>query len=645
MSRPKPPSKADADKTKAELQAELVTLRLKLHELENDVVCSGSSVDRGALLDELAELKRNEALLDGILDTAGDVIISIDEEQHITRFNRGAQQTFGYRPDEVIGQPLEVLLPEQHREAHRKHVRNFRAGSSDGRMMNERADIVGRRRDGTNFPARASISRVEQDGEIALTVFLHDISDIRDTERLVQRSRNELAHVARIGLMGEISASLAHELNQPLAAILTNAQVLRRQIDAGPGNLAAAEEASTDLIDDARRAGEVVRRLRALLKPGERKFELLQLNDVVADVRNILASEIIIRQVTVEEDLAPDLPMVSGDRIQLQQTLLNFFANAFDSFEQEKPADRRVRVRTSRPRSDSVELCVTDTGSGFARGDYKRLFEPFQTTKRDGMGMGLAICRTIINEHSGRLWAENNPDRGASFYFSLPIASSVASVSQAIGLQCETAAPPTGGTVFIVDDDPSVRKALGRLALSAGYATETFATAQEFLRREPYGGIGCMVVDHHMPGESGLDLQEKLSLRGYSMPIIFITGSGSASCGIQAMKQGALDVLAKPVDDVLLLKAIEHALEVDTVARKRYERRKDAEEKYRRLSPREAEIMELVVKGYRNKQIAYELGISEKTVKVHRGKVMEKFEAKSLAHLVRVSEIIAGDAR
>jgi FixJ family two-component response regulator len=178
---------------------------------------------------------------------------------------------------------------------------------------------------------------------------------------------------------------------------------------------------------------------------------------------------------------------------------------------------------------------------------------------------------------------------------------------------------------------------------SAGYAVEAFGSAQAFLQREPYDGIGCMIVDLHMPGETGLDLQATLNTRDHTMPIVFITGAGSTAAGVLAMKQGAMDFLSKPVDDQELLGIIVRAVEIDEQARIQVARHARAAGKLARLTAREAEVMSLVVKGLLNKQIANALGISEKTVKVHRGHVMQKVEVRSVAELVRLSEITAAD--
>jgi FixJ family two-component response regulator len=442
--------------------------------------------------------------------------------------------------------------------------------------------------------------------------------------------------------LGEISASLAHELNQPLAAILSNAQVLKRQIDAAPTRLDEADEIISDVIHDVRRAGEVVKRLRALLKPGKQKIEVVDLNQIVTETKDLLNSEMVIRQVASTMELAPGLPAVSCDRIQLQQVLLNFLTNAFDAMDGLEPADRQLLIRTSQVGPTAVEVCVKDSGVGFKGESYQRLCEPFYTTKESGMGMGLAISRTILEAHGGRLWAENNRGPGAAFHFTVPVADASAVPKHEHEHEHEHKEDQSDvATVFIVDDDPSFRKAMGRLIGSAGYAIETFASAQAFLQREQFDGAGCLVVDLHMPGETGLELQTTLNTRNYTMPIIFITGAGNTSSGVRAMKQGAVDFLSKPVDDEVLLRAVAHAVETDKQARSRYAQHVAAKEKIARLTAREVEIMALVVKGMRNKQIADTLGISEKTVKAHRGHVMEKVEAGSVANLVRISEIAA----
>jgi FixJ family two-component response regulator len=193
-------------------------------------------------------------------------------------------------------------------------------------------------------------------------------------------------------------------------------------------------------------------------------------------------------------------------------------------------------------------------------------------------------------------------------------------------------------TVFIIDDDASVRKSLSRLLRSASYTTETFASAEEFLAREHFNGIGCLLLDVQMPGLSGMDLQEELNKADYHMPIIFITGHGDIPMSVEAMKKGAVDFLTKPFDDKELLQAVEKAIEKDTFTRAEYEETLDIRKRVELLTSRELEILRYVITGMLNKQIALKLDIAEKTVKVHRGRIMEKLRVDSVADLVRLAE-------
>lgn len=193
-------------------------------------------------------------------------------------------------------------------------------------------------------------------------------------------------------------------------------------------------------------------------------------------------------------------------------------------------------------------------------------------------------------------------------------------------------------TIFVIDDDASIRKSLSRLLRSAGYTAETFSSAEEFLRRTHFDGVGCILLDVKMPGLSGMDLQEELNKADYHMPIVFITGHGDIPMSVEAMKKGAVDFLTKPFDDEELLQALRAAIEKDRNARAEYTEVHGIRRRIELLTPREDEIFRYVVTGMLNKQIALELGIAEKTVKVHRGRVMEKLGVNSVAELVRLAE-------
>lgn len=236
-----------------------------------------------------------------------------------------------------------------------------------------------------------------------------------------RRRREELAHMTRVTTMGELAASLAHEINQPLAAILSNTQAAQRMLDAGAVSLEEIREILVDIAADDQRAGEVIRRMRALLRKGESSPVAIDVNELVDEVVGLVRGEIILQNVSLTLDLAPGRLPVHGDRVQLQQVLLNLMMNALDAMKELSVGNRLVLVRTARnPRERSVQVSVQDTGVGVPPESLEQIFEPFHTTKPHGLGLGLAICRSIIQSHGGRIGSSNNTDRGATFWFTLP---------------------------------------------------------------------------------------------------------------------------------------------------------------------------------------------------------------------------------
>ena len=249
-----------------------------------------------------------------------------------------------------------------------------------------------------------------------------DITRRKQAELQVQQQRDELAHISRVAMLGELSGSLAHELNQPLTAILSNAQAAQRFLARDPSNVEQVQEILTDIVADNRRAGEVIQRLRRLFQKGEVERQPLDLNELVREVVRLVQSEVMSKGMELRTELAPDLPPVVGDRVQLQQVLLNLVANASHAMMGAAPADRQLVVRTGYSAGEGLRVSVTDRGCGIPAGDLTRIFEAFYTTRPEGMGFGLAVSRTIIAAHQWKIWAENNADRGASFHFTLPAA-------------------------------------------------------------------------------------------------------------------------------------------------------------------------------------------------------------------------------
>jgi PAS domain S-box-containing protein len=254
-----------------------------------------------------------------------------------------------------------------------------------------------------------------------------DVTRRKTAEAEVLRRQSELAHLSRVTMLGELSGSLAHELNQPLTAILSNAQAAQRLLGRGGIGPEELQEILRDVVQEGRRAGEVIRRLRLLLKEGQVNFEALEVAEVVEEVIRLVRSDLLNRGVTATIRITEGIPPVRGDRVQIEQVLLNLVANACDAVGGASNGDKRIVLQAERDEDAHVRISVVDRGHGLPDADVERVFEPFVTTKPQGMGLGLSVCRTIIAAHGGRLWAANNSDRGATFHFTLPAARGGAS--------------------------------------------------------------------------------------------------------------------------------------------------------------------------------------------------------------------------
>ena len=270
------------------------------------------------------------------------------------------------------------------------------------------------------FSARGQTEFAAAGGPLRMRGVVLDVTERKRAEKEAAERRNELAHLSRVAMLGELSGALAHELNQPLTAILSNAQAARRFLAQGPSAIEEVVEILGDIVEDDKRAGEVIRRLRALLRKEDPQFQLLDVNEVVLDVLRLMRSDLLNRSVRVRTDLEANLPRVKADVVQLQQVLLNLILNACDAMSGLQPGQRELTIRTESGQEDDVRVHVVDKGTGIPHSDLDAIFEPFVTTKASGMGLGLAVCRTLIKAHGGAITAANNDGRGASLCFTLP---------------------------------------------------------------------------------------------------------------------------------------------------------------------------------------------------------------------------------
>jgi C4-dicarboxylate-specific signal transduction histidine kinase len=250
-----------------------------------------------------------------------------------------------------------------------------------------------------------------------------DMHDWKQAQEDLRNTQTEFAHMSRVMTMGELTASIAHEVNQPLAGMITNANTCLRMLAADPPNIDGASETARRTIRDGNRMSEVITRLRALYSKKDATTEPMNLNDAARDVIALLLSELQRNSVVLRIELADDIPMVAGDRVQLQQVILNLLRNASDAMSGVDDRPRLLLIRTGRDEGDQVRLTVVDAGVGFDPQVADRLFKAFYTTKNNGMGIGLSVCRSIIESHRGRLWATPNDGAGATFSFSIPHSS------------------------------------------------------------------------------------------------------------------------------------------------------------------------------------------------------------------------------
>jgi C4-dicarboxylate-specific signal transduction histidine kinase len=247
-----------------------------------------------------------------------------------------------------------------------------------------------------------------------------DITERKRAEAELLQQRSQLAHLSRVTMLGELSGSMAHELNQPLTAILSNAQAAQRFLADDQPDLSELRDILGDIVAQDKRAGEVIRRLRLLLKKGEVQQHPLSVNEVVLEVLRLVRSDLVNQNFTARPDLAPGLPLVLGDGVQLQQVLLNLVMNACEAMVDVEKDARQFTIRTERLGDGGVQVSVVDCGPGIPPEKLEQVFESFFTTKAHGMGLGLAVCRSIITAHNGKLWATNDPGGGAAFHFTLP---------------------------------------------------------------------------------------------------------------------------------------------------------------------------------------------------------------------------------
>jgi len=365
-----------------------------------------------------SRLRASEMRFRAVVEAVPSAILVVDDKGTIALANAQAETLFGHSRAELVTMPVERLIPERLRGAH-AGLRARYASDPRTRSMGADRELYACRKDGSEFPVEVALSPMATDEGLFVLASVVDISHRLRLEQATARQRDELAHLSRVAMLGELSGSLAHELNQPLTAILSNAQAAQRFLAQSPPCVDQLAEILSDIVKSDHRARSVIQRLRAMLRKEQALHQTLDINDVVEESLRLMRSDLLNRDVTVATELADALPSVSGERNQLQQVLLNFMMNGCDAM-QARQTDRQLLVRTELNALGRIEISVADRGAGIPAEDLERIFEPFVTTKPQGLGLGLAICRSIVEAHGGRLWASNNANAGATLHCELP---------------------------------------------------------------------------------------------------------------------------------------------------------------------------------------------------------------------------------
>jgi len=368
-------------------------------------------------------LRESEEQTRLIVDNAPDAAVTIDASGLVRRWNAAAERIFGWATGEAINRRLsDVIIPPPYREAYDHGLQKFLA-TGKGAFLGKVIEATALRRDGHEFPVELSVAPAKLGGAWVFNAFVRDVSERKRAEEERERLRQaqaDLAHVTRVTTMGELTASLAHEVSQPIAAAITNSNTCLRWLTRDPPDVEEAREAVSRIVKDATRAADIVKRIRSMFKKGTAQREPVDVNEAIRDVIMLMRNEAYRYSVAIRTALTEALPQVMADRVQLQQVLTNLMLNGIEAMK-DVDAAPELTIKSEQADNSHLLISVSDTGMGLAPEQAEQIFKAFFTTKADGTGMGLSISRSIIEAHGGRLWATANQPRGAVFQFTLPV--------------------------------------------------------------------------------------------------------------------------------------------------------------------------------------------------------------------------------
>ena len=366
-------------------------------------------------------MSTQEAYFEALMSAAVDAIIVIDQDGQIEIFNKAAEEIFGHAESEILGKNVSSLMPEPDRSAHDQYIKNYHT-SRNPRIIGIGREIVGLHKNGKKFPAHLSVGEVAGTDTTRFIGIIRDMSENHRLEHEVREMQSELTHATRLSELGEMAAGIAHEINQPLTAISTYANACHRML---ANEQSDAEEMLNTLhliTDQAQRAGEVVRRLRAFTKKRLGQRQLLEINEIIDSTIRLVESDIRARNFRLDKRLASKLPKVFADNVQIQQVILNLIRNAMDAMENVPSGENVVTIESNSDDDNHVRVSISDQGIGLTEEIAEKIFDSFFTTRDAGTGLGLSISRSIITAHGGVIDYSPNQEGGVSFYFTLPAA-------------------------------------------------------------------------------------------------------------------------------------------------------------------------------------------------------------------------------
>jgi len=361
------------------------------------------------------------ARLRALLDAAVDAIITIDRHGVIDSVNPAATRMFGYSAHELLGSNVSLLMTDEHRHAHDGYLQRFLM-TGERHIIGIGREVEAQRKDGSVFPVDLAVTEFEASGERMFTGLIRDISDRRAAERAAQERLDTLAHAGRMADLGLTTSTIAHEVNQPLTAIVSFAHACKRMLDAGNAKPELLRDTLHQIATQGERASAIIGRIRDMARKRDAVSEPVDVNDSVRSVLSMVERQMTLHKVALDAHLERGLPEVEADAVQVEQVVMNLVSNALDAMREVAQGARTLRIQTS-SNERHVVLTVSDSGPGLAEDQLEKVFEHFYTTKSQGMGVGLSICRALAEAHGGRLWAESPAGAGATFHFALPRAA------------------------------------------------------------------------------------------------------------------------------------------------------------------------------------------------------------------------------